>query len=115
MSMPTGDSPQTAESYYHYLNSHHIIDGRVETWHVDWLSLAWLWGFIIVLTVAAGLWVRQYRTTRTRTGIYPVDRFGGGTSEAAGPATVFFLILTAFLTAFAVVMVITHLIYGQRF
>jgi hypothetical protein len=115
MSMPSGDSPQDAQAYYDYLNGHHIIDGHVETWHVDWLSLAWLWGFIIVLTVAAGLWVRQYRTTKTRIGIYPVDRFGGWASEAAGPATVFFLILTAFLTAFALVMVITHLIWGQRF
>jgi hypothetical protein len=115
MSMPSGDSPQDAQAYYDYLNGHHIIDGRVQTWHVDWLSLAWLWGFIIVLTIAAGLWVRQYRTTRTRAGIYPVDRFGGWATEAAGPATSFFLILTAFLTAFAVVMVISHLIWGQRF
>jgi hypothetical protein len=115
MSMPTGDSPETAQQYYDYLNGHHIIDGRVETWHVDWLSLAWLWGFIIVLVVAAGLWVRQYRTTRQRIGIYPVDRFGGWATEAAGPATTFFLILTAFLTTFAVLLVITHLIWGQRF
>ncbi len=68
MSMPSGDSPQDAQAYYDYLNGHHIIDGRVETWHVDWLSLAWLWGFIIVLVIG-----------------------------------------------FAVVMVITHLIWGQRF
>jgi hypothetical protein len=115
MSMPRGDSPQKAQEYYNYLNSHHIVDGRVVTWQVDWLSLAWLWGFLIVLAVAAGLWVRQYRSTRQRTGIYPVDRFGGGTAEAAGPATTFFLILTAFLTAFAIVMVIGHLIYGQTF
>jgi hypothetical protein len=115
MSMPSGDSPGKAQAYYDYLNGHHIIDGRVETWHVDWLSLAWLWGFLIALVIATLLWVRQYRTTRTRSGIYPVDRFGAWTSEAAGPATVFFIILTVFLTGFAVVLVVSHLIWGQRF
>jgi hypothetical protein len=115
MSMPSGDSPGDAQAYYDYLNGHHIIDGRVETWHVDWLSLAWLWGFLIVLVIATLLWIRQYRTTTTRAGIYPVDRFGGWTSEAAGPATVFFIILTVFLTGFAIVLVVGHLIWGQRF
>ncbi len=115
MSMPSGDSPQKAQEYYNYLNSHHIIDGRVQTWHVDWLSLAWLWGFLIVMTIGAGLWVKQYRTTRQRTGIYPVDRFGGWATEAAGPATTFFLVKTAFLTAFAIAMVVGHLIWGQTF
>jgi len=113
--MPSGDSPQEAQDYYDYLNGHHIIDGRVETWHVDWFSLFWLWGFLIVLVLAAALWVKQYRTTRQRTGIYPIDNFAGWTSEAAGPATFFFVILTVFLTGFAVVMVVGHLIWGQRF
>ncbi len=115
MSIPSGDSPQKAQEYYAYLQSHHIVDGRVETWHVDWLSLAWLWGFLIVLMISVGLWAKQYRTTRQRTGIYPVDKFGGGTSEAAGPATFFFLVLTVFLTGFAIVLVVSHLIWGQRF
>ena len=115
MGMPSGETPQKAHDYYQYLLSQHQTERRSATWHVDWLSLAWLWGFIIVLIVAAGLWVKQYRTTRQRAGIYPVDRFGGWASEAAGPATAFFLILTAFLTAFAVVLVISHLIWGQRF
>jgi hypothetical protein len=115
MSIPSGDSPQKAQEYYSYLQSHHIVDSRVETWHVDWLSLVWLWGFLIALMIGVGLWAKQYRTTRQRTGIYPIDRFGGGTSEAAGPGTMFFWVLTAFLTAFAVVIVVGHLIWGQRF
>jgi hypothetical protein len=115
MSMPSGDSPQKAQAYYDYLNSHHIIDGRVETWHVDWLSIAWLWGFLAALVLTLLFWVRQYRTTRQKTGLYPIDRFGGWTSEAAGPATLFFLLLTAGLTAFAVVLVVGHIIWGQTF
>ena len=115
MSMPRGDSPSTAEKYYLYLQGHHESDGRVATWHVDWLSLAWLWGFLIVMVVALLLWVKQYRTTRQRTGIYPVDRFGGWTSEAAGPATVFFLVFTAFIVAFGVAIIVGHIVYGQKF
>jgi hypothetical protein len=115
MPMPRGDSPQTAEDYYNYLQSHHIVDGRVETWHVDWVSIFWLWGFLLVMSVAVLLWVKQYRTTMQRTGISPVDRFGGWTTEAAGPATLFFVLLTVFLTAFAVAIVVGHLIWGQRF
>ncbi len=40
------------------------------------------------------LWVWQYRSTRQKANIYPVDSFGGYTTELAGPATAFFLILT---------------------
>ena len=40
----------------HYLQAHHQTDGPVKTWHVDWLSLAWLWGFVIVLVVVMLLW-----------------------------------------------------------
>jgi hypothetical protein len=113
--MPTGDSPQQAEAYYAYLQGHHIVDGRVQTWHVDWFALGWLWGFLIVLLIGLLLWVRQYRTTRQRTGLYPLDTFGGWTTEAAGPATGFFILFTAFVTAFAVAMVVGHLIWGQKF
>jgi len=115
MSMPSGDSPQDAQDYYLYLQSHHIVDSRVETWHVDWFSVLWLWGFVIVMTLAVLFWVRQYRTTRQPTGLYPVDSFGGETSEAAGPATNFFWLFTAFVTAFGIVIVVGHIIWGQRF
>jgi hypothetical protein len=114
-SMPSGDSPGKVGEYYQYLQGHHITDGKVATWHVDWLSLAWLWGFVIALVFALLLWVWQYRTTRQRTGIYPVDSFGGYTSELAGPATFFFLALTVFLTLFAVALIVGHIVWGQKF
>ena len=46
MTMPSGDSPQAAQDYYDYLLAHHQNDGRTATWHVDWVSLAWMWGFV---------------------------------------------------------------------
>jgi hypothetical protein len=61
------------------------------------------------------LWVRQYRTTRQRAGIYPVDTFGGFTTEGAGPATGFFLLFTVLIVAFAVVLIVGHLVWGQKF
>jgi hypothetical protein len=115
MAMPSGESPEHVKEYYGYLQSHHIIDGRVETWHVDWFAVAWLWGFVAVLTLVILLWVRQYRTTRQRTGLYPLDSFGGWTSEAAGPATSFFLLFTAVVTGFAVALIVGHLVWGQKF
>ena len=69
----------------------------------------------ISLTLATLLWVWQYRTTRQRTGIYPVDKFGGYTTEMAGPSTWFFLIFTAIITAFAVVLILGHIVWGQKF
>jgi hypothetical protein len=115
MSMPTGDSPQTAQEYYRYLQAHHETEHLVRTWHVDWMSLAWLWGFVIVLSAILVLWIRQYRTTRQRTGIYPIDSFGGFTTELAGPATPFFLLLSAIVAAFAVVLIVGHIVWGQKF
>jgi hypothetical protein len=113
--MPTGDSPHKVREYYLYLNGHHETDHPVKTWHVDWGSLAWEWGFVVVLALAIVWWVWQYRTTRQRTGLYPVDRFGGYTSELAGPATLFFLLLTLIITGFAVALIVGHLVWGQKF
>jgi hypothetical protein len=113
--IPKGDSPEQARQFYLYLQGHHESDGRIETWHVDWMSLAWLWGFVIVLVIGTLLWVRGYRTTRQRGGIYPVDTFGGWTTEAAGPATTFFLVLTGVIVAFGAAIVIGHIVWGQKF
>jgi hypothetical protein len=113
--MPSGDSPQDAQAYYHYLQGHQETMQSAATWHLRWLDLAWLWGFMIVMAVLIILWIWQYRTTRQKTGIYPVDSFGGYTAELAGPATAFFLVLTMILTGFAVVMIVGHIVWGQRF
>jgi hypothetical protein len=88
---------------------------RPATWHVHWVDLAWLWGFVIVLILAILLWIWQNRTTRQRTGMYPVDEWGGFTTELAGPATVFFILLTVVLTGWAVVMIVGHIVWGQKF
>ena len=116
MSMPSGDSPQTAQQYYHYLQAHQAVPhGRDATWHVDWTSLAWMWGFVVVLAVILIAWVRQYRSTRQIPGISPLDSWGGYTTEAAGPATAFFFLLLAILVVFGGIMVVGHLISGQKF
>jgi hypothetical protein len=115
MSMPTGDSPETVQQYYNYLQGHHETDHTVTTWTVDWFSLAWLWGFVVVLTIAILWWVWQYRTTEQREGLYPVDSFGGFTTELAGPATRFFFLATAVITGFAVALIVGHLVWGQKF
>jgi hypothetical protein len=115
MGMPSGDTPSKARDYYDYLQGHEQTMHHPDTWHVRWLDLAWLWGFLIVLVLVAVLWVWQYRSTRQRTGIYPVDNFGGYTSELAGPATFFFLVLTVILAGWAVALIVGHLVWGQKF
>jgi hypothetical protein len=82
---------------------------------VRWIDLAWLWGFVIALSLVLILWVWQYRSTRQKANIYPVDSFGGYTTELAGPATFFFLALTVFLTLFAVAVIVGHIVFGQKF
>ena len=104
MAMPRGDSPQKAQEFYKYLLAHHETEHPVKTWHVNWLSLAWMWGFVAAL-----------RTTRQKTRIYAVDSWSGFTSELAGPATLFFLIFVAILTGFAVALIVGHLVNGQTF
>ncbi len=115
MSMPTGDTPQKVQEFYLYLNGHQETTRPVQPWHVDWMSVAWLWGFVLSLIVVLLLWVRQYRTTRQRRGIYPVDSFGGWTTEGAGPATRFFVLFTALIVGFAVALIVGHLVWGQKF
>jgi hypothetical protein len=115
MGMPSGDSPEDVRQYYDYLQGHQETMQAPATWHVHWLDLAWLWGFLIVLVLAILLWIWQNRTTRQRTGMYPVDSFGGFTTELAGPATFFFILLTIVLTAWAVAMIVGHIVWGQKF
>ena len=115
MGMPSGDSPQKAHAYYQYLQAHQETMQRAATWHVRWIDLTWLWGFAIAMSVLTLLWVWQYRSTRQKANIYPVDSFGGYTTELAGPATGFFLILSVLLTGFAVVLIVGHLVWGQKF
>jgi hypothetical protein len=112
--MPSGESPQHAQQYYHYLQSHQLVPhGRDATWHVDWTSLGWMWGFVAVLVVVILLWIRQYRSTRHP--IFPLDSWGGWTTEAAGPATTYFLVFTLIVVVFGGVLVIGHLVNGQLF
>src|SRR4029079_11287398 len=59
---PRGDTPEKVRQFYLYLQGHQESTHRVDSWHVDWLSLAWLWGFVISLVVVLLLWARQYRT-----------------------------------------------------
>ena len=113
MGMPSGDSPGKARDFYLYLQGHQETMQQPATWHVRWLDLAWLWGFMIVLSLVLLGWLWQYRTTRQR--IYPVDTFGGYTTELAGPVTAFFLFLSVVLVVFAVVLVAGHIIWGQKF
>ena len=116
MSMPSGESPQHAAQYYHYLQSHQLVPhGRDATWHVDWTSLSWMWGFVVVLGVILIAWVRQYRSTRQIPGISPLDSWAGYTTEAAGPATAFFFVLVVVVFVFGGIMVVGHLISGQKF
>lgn len=114
-SMPTGDTPQKVHDYYLYLQGHHETDGRIATWSVDWVSLAWLWGFVAVLSLTLIWWIWQYRTTRQRGGIYPADSFGGYATELAAPATRFFVLLTVVIVVFAVAIVVGHIVWGQKF
>jgi hypothetical protein len=113
MGMPSGDTPGKAQQYYHYLQGHQETQYRAATWHVHWLDLAWLWGFLLALILAVLLWIWQYRTTRQK--IYPVDTFGGYTSELAGPSTLFFILLTLLLAGWAVAIIVGHLVWGQKF
>ena len=112
-SLPSGESPFKAQQYYHYLQAHQQTQYHPDTWHVRWVDLAWLWGFVIVLAATLLWWIWQYRTTRQR--MYEVDTFGGYTTEVARPATSFFLLLSLILVGWAVFLIVGHIVWGQKF
>jgi hypothetical protein len=116
MAMPKGDSLQKVHDYYQYLQARALTPhGRTETWHVDWTALAWMWGFVVVLVIAIAFWIRDYRSTHPQTGLSPLDRWGGYTTEAAGRVPIFFWVITLALVAFGAELVIGHLVNGQLF
>ena len=112
-SLPSGGSPFKAQQFYHYLQAHQETQYHPDTWHVRWVDIAWLWGFLAALLVVLVFWILQYRSTRQR--IYSVDTFGGVTTEMARPATLFFILLAVGLAAFAVVLIVGHIVWGQKF
>jgi hypothetical protein len=69
----------------------------------------------VVLVLLIIIWVRQYRSTRQAGGLFPLDTWGGHTTEAAGPATIAFFFITLVVLAFGAEFVIGHLINGQLF
>ena len=114
MAMPSGDSPEKAQEFYQYLQAHHETDGRVVTWNVDWFSLAWLWGFMIVLTRRdhlVGLAVpddapaASIRSTASA-GTRPSSQARRRASSSC---------FTVVLTGFAVAIIVGHLVWGQKF
>jgi hypothetical protein len=115
MALPSGESPANAQRYYDYLQAHQQTMQDPATWHVRWLDLAWLWGFAIILALLIVWWIWQNRSTRQRAGLYQVDSFGGYTTELAGPATLFFLLLTLILAGWAIALIVGHLVWGQKF
>jgi hypothetical protein len=115
MRMPSGDTPAKAQAYYHYLNAHQLTMQRPATWEVRWLDLAWLWGFAIALVVVILLWVWQYRSTRQKANIYPVGQLRRLHDGARRPGHGVLPVLTVVLTAFAVVLIVGHIVWGQKF
>jgi hypothetical protein len=114
--MPKGDSLQKVHDYYLYLQGHQLTPhGRTETWHVDWTSLRWMWGFVIVLCLVLVIWIRDYRSTHPQTGISPLDRWSGYTTEAAGRVPFFFWAILLIVVACGAEFVIGHLVNGQVF
>ncbi len=106
--------PSRPDAYYQYLQAHHQSDHPTKMWQVDWASLGWMWGFVVVLCVVTLLWIRQYRSTRQR-GLYATDTWSGYASELAGPASFFFIVFSALVVAGAVVLIVGHIIWGQKF
>jgi hypothetical protein len=116
MAMPKGDSVQKVNDYYLYLQGHQLSPhGRTETWHVDWTSLAWMWGFVVVVSLVIVVWLRDYRSSHPQTGISPLDRWGGYTTEAGGRVPIVFWVVTLGIVAFGAEFVIGHLVSGQLF
>jgi hypothetical protein len=116
MAMPRGDSVQTVNDYYQYLQARQLTPhGRTETWHIDWVSLRWFWGFVIVLALILLVWIRDYRSSWVKTGISELDRFGGYATEAAGRVPLSFWVFTILVAGFGAEFVIGHLISGQLF
>ena len=82
---------------------------------MDWVSLRWMWGFVIALVLIFVVWVRDYRSSHPQVGIAPLDRWGGYTTEAAGRVPLAFWVVTIIIVAFGAEFVIGHLINGQLF
>ena len=115
MSMPTATRPRRSKDFYLYLQGHQQTTHPVQTWHVDWMSLAWLWGFVVVIVVvlaALGQAVPDDEAAHGHLSGGQLRRLDDG---SAGPATGFFLLFTAIVVGFAVALIVGHIVWGQKF
>jgi hypothetical protein len=114
--MPTGDTPDVVDRYITFLQSHHQTNGQLVTWHINGDSLGWVFGILAMIVLGLILWVWQYRTTRRRSFLYPVDTWGGYTTESARPAsTPFFLYALLLTIGMDIALIVGHLIWGQTY
>ena len=87
----------------------------MKTWHVDWMSLAWMWGFVAALSLILIWWIWQYRTTRQKQGSTRSTTGAGSRASSRARRRCFFLLLTAILTGFAIALIVGHIVNGQIF
>ena len=114
--MPTGDTPQKVQAYIDFLQSHHQTNGPLVTWHIVWDAIGWTWGIFAMIVFALVLWIWQYRTTRRGSFLYPVDTWGGYTTESARPATTpFFLYVLLLIVGMDIALIVGHLVWGQTY
>ena len=114
--MQSGDTPEKVQAYYNYLQSHHETNGPLVTWHILWNSIAWEFGFLVVLTFGLLFWVMQYRTTRRHNKLTSLDRWGGYTTEASAPAfTIFSVLMFLFIVGVVITLIVGHLVWGQTY
>jgi hypothetical protein len=96
--------------------AHDQPESKQSNWIMaDWMLETFFLFAGVALFAFLLAWVRQYRSTRQIPGISPLDSWAGYTTEAAGPATTLFFLFTGVIFVFGAVMVVGHLISGQKF
>ena len=64
---------------------------------------------------ALPLFWQEFRRNRERSPLPHVAEFFCSPTDMHGPASLFFLLLTVIVVAWAVVLIVGHLVWGQKF
>ena len=115
--VPTGDTSESLQAYYHTLYSHRLDPTGGVTW--EWLSLQnnlrfiLLWfGWLLVMAVVLYWLNRREGRTRWRNDLYPAEEYNGYLQEHVGPIGVLKWILFG-VGAWVLAIIVEQLLQGQ--
>ncbi len=110
---PAGNTSAATQLFYHWLYANYFGSIPKERIFDLWSGPMYLFGFLIILAIAIGLYARMGYVHRHHNELYGVESFGGVILERIGRVDAFTFVVSLMCVLWALYFVVSQLWYGQ--